>query len=268
VSGASDLSDGPVGRDKLTPLKTRFDIAYSEPDGFPLHLDLFHPDGETARPCVVCIHGGGWVSGDKSGYHDVAAPLAEQGFAAVCVQYRLAPQHFFPAACEDVAAAVKFLRANAVELGIDGGRIASLGNSAGGHLAAFVGLKEKLQAVVAISGVGDLTAPAEYHTDIGIAFAVQFLGALPAEAPELYGEASPMRYVTKDAPPFLLVHGEVDDIVPIGQSELMFDALQANGTPVEFMRCPNEAHSFTYPAWSAIERRYTDFLKQTFAPEP
>jgi acetyl esterase/lipase len=238
-------------------------LAYSNPDGFPLYLDWFHPDGETVCPVVVCIYGGGWVSGDPSHMHDVAIPLARNGFAAACPEYRLAPQHPYPAACDDLAACVRFLREHADELKIDPKRIASLGNSAGGHLAAWVGLHEHLQAVVDICGVADMTGPEHYYTDIGVMFAEQFFGGPREKLPEAFREASPIFLIDQDAPPFLLVHGEADDIVPIVQSEIMLEALRRNGTPAELIRCPGEGHSFTYPAWVRIESKFMSFLKES-----
>lgn len=246
-------------------MTTKIGIPYSNPDGFPLTFDWFRPDGEAVRPCVICIFGGGWVSGDPTKMHDVAARLAQEGFAAACPDYRLAPQHLFPAACDDLSACVSFLKAHADELKIDPTKIAALGHSAGGHLAAWVGLKEHLQAVVDISGVADMMGPDDYYTEIGVALANQFFGGTRSEFPDRYRAADLTLMADAHAPPFLLIHGEDDDLVPIVQSKVMHDALCRNGTPVKFHRYPQEGHSFSYPAWEEIARQIVVFLKETLA---
>ena len=195
--------------------------------------------------------------------HEVAIPLARNGFAAACPEYRLAPMHTYPAACEDLAACVAFLRKNATDLKVRPDRMASLGNSAGGHLAACLGLQEHLQAVVDICGVSDMMGPDEYYTDFGVAFATQFFGAPREEIPDAYRKASPVLMIDENSPPFLLIHGEADDVVPIVQSEVMLKALQQKGIPAQLQRYPGEGHSFTYPAWTRIESQFIAFLKET-----
>jgi len=229
----------------------------------PLLVDIFEPDRRSEpRPTVLCIHGGGWVSGDKSYMHDVAAPLADLGLVAVCPQYRFAPVHRFPAAIQDVQACVAFLREHAVEFGIDPARMASLGNSSGGHLAAMAGLTCGLQAVVDICGISDMVNAEGPQYSIGAAFVFEFMGATPDQAKEQYEEASPITFVSPNSPPFLIIHGEADDIVPIEQSVMLRDALAKNGVDAEYHTFPNEGHSYSYPAWTQIEALFTDFLKR------
>lgn len=226
--------------------------------------DVFEPsERHSSRPAVICIHGGGWVSGDRSYMHDVASPLADQGFVAVCPQYRFAPAHRFPAAVKDIQACVAFLRGHAEEFGVDPSRIASLGNSSGGHLAAMAGLTCGLQAVVDICGISDLVHAQGPQYAIGAAFVFEFMGHAPSDKPDFYAEASPITFVSPHSPPFLIIHGDQDDIVPIEQSIKLRDTLAASGVPVEYHAMDGEGHSFSYAAWSRIEALYTDFLKRT-----
>jgi acetyl esterase/lipase len=194
--------------------------------------------------------------------HDVAIPLAEMGMAAVCPQYRLAPTHRYPAAIDDISACVEFLRRSAGEYRLDANRIATLGNSSGGHLAAMAGLRCNLQGVVDISGVSDLTDPEHDHYEIGAAFVFEFMGTMPSDAPDDYRQASPITHIVSSSPPFLVIHGEADDIVPIDQSVKLVECLRENHVDVEYHTFPGEAHSFTYPAWRQIETMYIAFLKR------
>src|SRR5437588_145823 len=117
------------------------DLEYANPDNQYLQVNLARPkSGETKRPAVVCIHGGGFRAGDRKRWDGACKKLAERGYVAMTVTYRLAPKYQFPAAVNDVKAAVRWLRANAEKYQVDPDRIAALGDSAGGHLAQFLGV--------------------------------------------------------------------------------------------------------------------------------
>src|SRR2546421_8914005 len=117
------------------------DVEYANPDGQHLQLDLARPKmGPGPFPAIICIHGGGFRAGTRQGYDSLCIKLAEQGYVAVTVSYRLAPKYPFPAAIHDVKAAVRWLRANAKKYAIDPDRIGVTGGSAGGHLAQFLGV--------------------------------------------------------------------------------------------------------------------------------
>jgi acetyl esterase/lipase len=116
-------------------------IEFSNPDGQHLQLDLARPKtGDGPFPAIVCIHGGGFRAGSRQGYDGLCLRLAQQGYVAVTVSYRLAPKYEFPAAIHDVKAAVRWLRGNAKECKVDPARISVTGGSAGGHLAQFLGV--------------------------------------------------------------------------------------------------------------------------------
>lgn len=127
-------------------VEMRADLVYASPGGRDLHLDLFLPRSEDGlAPAVVYLHGGGWRSGNKRQFWRQAAHMATRGFVGVSVEYRLSGEAKFPAPVEDAKAAVRWLRANASELGIDTNRIGAAGGSAGGHLAAMLGTTSGVQ---------------------------------------------------------------------------------------------------------------------------
>ena len=228
------------------------DITYCTVDGFELKMDVYYPSESNGRfPVTMYVHGGGWSSGDKAqGAGAIEIPaLQKAGFLVVSVNYRLAPEYVFPAMLEDVKCAVRSLRAHADEYNLDPNRIGVWGGSAGGHLVALLGTSDesagfdvgeyleyssRVQAVVDMFGPADLT--------------VQFNGGYES-ARRVFGDfdpalASPVTYVTADDPPFLMLHGEQDKLVPIEQSEILLAALQAAGVPAELVPVVNAGHSF------------------------
>jgi acetyl esterase/lipase len=239
---------------------------YARPSGLPLAYDLIRPD-TGVPPLVIFVHGGGWISGDRSMYRDEAVWLAEQGYACALIDYRLAPLHPYPAAVHDVSTFMQYARREHEELQIDPNRVVAFGNSAGGHLASMLGVlgPERANAVVAISGIADLTNPEDAHLPIAMAFLEQFMGCSYQGNEERWREASPITHVSPEAPPFLIMHGDLDDIVPLAQSERFRDALEGQGVPVSFHRLAGEGHSFTWEGWMRIRERYTGFLSELFA---
>jgi acetyl esterase/lipase len=239
---------------------------YGIAGGHKLHYDLFRPQGDATLPLVVCVHGGGWISGDKCDMHELARILVKNGFATACVQYRLAPLHPFPAPVEDVRAFVRHAREHAGPLGIDPGRIASLGISAGGHLAQMIGVgpdESRVNAVVNICGISDVTDPRAKHYPISWSFLDQFMGGLPFEGnEEAFRAASPVHQVDEGAAPALLIHGEDDDIVPVEQSRTLADALRQRNVPVRLEVFPGEGHGFSLDAWPRIEALSLEFLAE------
>ena len=258
-------------------------LTYAIAPGFrPLRMDVHVPDagpGASARPPVVLwIHGGAWLYGDSRLPPAVWPPgslfqtIVDAGFAVAAIDYRHAVEAPFPAQLDDAKAAIRYLRRFADDLGIDASRMVAWGESAGGHLAALVGLtggqpewagEEGVQGgdttvlgVVDWYGVHDgermpggglpadpAVTPAEHVRILSRAPYRTLVDGSPlgADAPRL---GSPVAHVHPDAPPFLLVHGDADGTVPIAQSELFADALAAAGVPVEFRRVPGADHVF------------------------
>lgn len=251
---------------------------YAAPAGFPLRYDLFRPSGVETAPLVVCIHGGGWISGATSDMYDVAQELTRHGFAAASPEYRLAPLHPYPAAVEDVQEFVRFSRANHKEMGIDPDRIASFGISAGGHLALMLGMtnpnapdswsreaRSQVNAVIDICGITDLTKPYESHHEIAHSFLFQFMNEPYEGNEQRYREASPLYHVSPDDPPTMVVHGDEDDVVRVEQSDRLVDALRAAGVDVVYHRLPRERHAFSIESYQKILTWTVEFLKDKLA---
>jgi acetyl esterase/lipase len=256
------------------------DEVYSSPAGVALHFDLLAPESSHPLPLVVCIHGGGWISGDKGDMDDIVSLFASNGYAAAAIDYRLAPLYPFPAPVLDSLNFVRYARANAAELNIDPNRIASFGNSAGGHLASMLGVLDRLaphedesmtsgrvQAVVDLCGISDVNDPQVQHNPIAWSFLEHLMEVQYAGNEDRFKAASPVSHVDKHSAPFLIIHGEEDDVVPIDQSERMAAALRGHSVPVEFIRMTGEGHAFTYEAWPFLAQAALDFLGKTLAPE-
>jgi acetyl esterase/lipase len=227
----------------------------------PLELDLWLPPaGASPPPVVVFLHGGGWRLGSRHSAGPAfkgADPgpfeqFAQAGIAVASIDYRLSGEATWPAQLHDAKAAVRWLRRRSADLGIDPARVAAWGESAGGHLAellgltiddqslegevGIVGLSSSVAAVAAWYGPSDIAAVA---TDLGtdpldsITREALLLGAAAATIPEVAAQASPISHVTPGAPPFLLLHGGADRLVPGVQSQRLHDALAAAGVSVE-----------------------------------
>jgi acetyl esterase/lipase len=218
----------------------------------PLELDLYLPPADGPAPVVVFLHGGGWRVGSRHSAGPAyrgADPtpfeqLAQAGIAVASADYRLSGEALWPAQLHDAKAAVRWLRHRADELGIDPDRIASWGESAGGHLAELLGLTPDdpaLEGEVGVTGPSSrVTAVAAWYapsdvaavaTDLGTDPAdastreALLLGAAPSTVPELAAQASPISHVSPTAPPFLLLHGRADRLIPCPQSERLAERL-------------------------------------------
>lgn len=257
----------------MPPLVEKPDVTFFRIDGESLQLDFVAPRGGGPYPCVVCLHGGAWKLGSRKGLagkpefgidfgpgtKSLIERLAFAGYAAVSVDYRLAPKHKFPAQIVDVKTAIRYLRANARVYNIDPKRIAVLGLSAGGHLAALVattpGLKEfagdefpnesdDVACVVNYFGPADLTLYCD-TPGIELAFLKPLFGGVAPQCTPQFRKASPVEHVTKDAPPFLHFHGTADFVVPIIHTERLHAKLKEEGVQSEFVRVKGKGHGWT-----------------------
>jgi acetyl esterase/lipase len=234
-------------------------IAYCAPGGKPQTLDLYEPAGPGAHPVAVYIHGGGWRTG-SSALHGLFAALARdltaRGVAVASINYRLSARQRWPAPIVDSKCSIRFLRAHAAQYRLDPARIAAYGDSAGGHLASLVGLLPKYSRFdrgawgdqsSAVSAVADLYGPTDLATMTpttrGARKAVlqEFGEPVGTRGPVLTG-ASPVSYVSAKAPPFLIVHGTADSLVPISQSTGLASRLRAAGVPVQLMIVAGAGH--------------------------
>ena len=257
------------------------DVEYAKVGGLALQLDLYiHADTRTPAPVVLYFHGGGWRNGNKSNCL-AGIPLAVKGYVVASVNYRLSQQAIFPAAIEDCKGAVRFLRANAAKYGVDPAHVAVMGDSAGGHLAALLGTSggskelegatggnleqsSRVQAVVDYYGPIDFIAILSQKSDIKRgepgAPEVQLLGGRTLERKDLAIQASPLTYVTKDDPPFLIVHGEKDPRVPREQPQALLEALQAAGVEARLHLVKNAKHGFNAAERNSVIPILTEFL--------
>jgi len=233
------------------------DLTYCTVDGIPLPMDLYFPAQEARRPVLIYLHGGSFTSGDKrkgSGVIDIPAMTA-RGYAVAAVNYRLMPEHSFPAQVIDAKCAVRFLRAHAAEYNLLTEKIGVWGGSAGGHLAAMMGLTNndaayeagtyltevsRVDAVVDMFGPTDLTRPMDWFQRWILRRA---FGTDTPQDKRLI-EASPVRYVTLEAPPFLLLYGQQDAAVPSEQGQLLYQELQDAGADAELVIVENGNHNF------------------------
>ncbi len=240
----------------------RTNIEYARAGGKPLLLDLYLPAGHIASgsklPVILSIHGGGWSGGSKD-----ASPGLEftrRGYAVASVSYRLTGEAEFPAQIEDCKAALRWLRANAGRFGLDPGRVAAWGASAGGHLAALLGTSgeelSKVQAVVDYFGPIDVVA---WHRDRGDSSSNLVRGPF-AETAERLRAANPLTFLKPGAPPFLIAQGAEDPLVPPSQSELLYHALRQAGVRAEFHLVPGAGHSVRQ---MNLDDRVDEFLRES-----
>jgi acetyl esterase/lipase len=266
------------------------DVPYGEADGHPLLLDVLHPEPRPAEPApvLVWIHGGGWEAGDKGDDFGTALlpVLVAAGFVAVSINYRLSDQARFPAQIHDAKAAIRWLRANAGELGIDPDRIGVWGHSAGGHLAALLGASgglpalegqsgspghsSRVQAAMPISAPSDFLAipPGWHHVEPRRATS-KLVGGPLEQRRAVVRLANPIAHIGGDTPPFLIVHGEDDDVVPVEHAQLLHDALTRSGSESTLVRLPRADHVLAAPAlgmttadaWTDVGRRALTFFR-------
>ncbi|HEX9014819.1 MAG TPA: alpha/beta hydrolase [Chloroflexota bacterium] len=245
------------------------DITYCAPGTAAQKMDVYtsaQPRPGTS-PVVLYIHGGAWSQGDKATAVYLAAlsgRLVEDGYVVASMNYRLAPQYRWPAQIEDAKCAVRFLRANAHRFAIDPDAIGVVGVSAGGHLAALLGTTDpgagmegnggnptessRVQAVVDISGPSDLSLPEFSSSQARVA--AQVFGATSPQDPVLK-EASPVNHASKGDPPFLIFHGEKDNLVPVHQAEELNDRLRSAGVDSTLIVVRNATHTLS-PAGGAM----------------
>ena len=250
-----------VSNASLAMEPTYRDIEYARLNQRSLKLDIFVPqlndttelNDALATPLVVWIHGGGWRSGDKD-----SVPVThwvQQGFAIASVDYRLSPEASFPAQIHDIKAAIRFLRAHAADYHFNPQQFIVAGSSAGGHLAALVGVtsgveeleglvgqslstKSEVQAIVSFFGASNLLSILSQSTEHGLKVRVPalqlLLGGQPIERTDLARLASPVTHVDASDPPLWLCHGDADPQMPIEQSQELWIAYQRHSIPVEF----------------------------------
>ena len=244
------------------PFRKLTDIPYAKVDGHILLLDLYLPsDRIRPAPLVVFVHGGAWRSGSKQ--RMPLTGLVRNGLAVASVDYRLSPVARFPAQIHDLKAAIRFLRAKRQDYGYNARRVAIAGTSAGGHLAALVGVTnghERLEgrvgehldessdvhAIVSFFGAGNLLTILPQSTPLGLRVRIPalqlLLGAQPEDRPELAALASPLFHVDKTDPALLLLHGDQDSQMPINQAHELHGKYKKHDLPVQFVVVHGAGH--------------------------
>ncbi len=235
-------------------------IEYSNPDDTHLQLNLARPKtGDGPFPTVLCIHGGGFRAGKRESYDVLCVKLAERGYVAATMTYRLAPKHKFPAAVHDTKAAVRWLRANAAKYKINPNKLGTTGGSAGGHLAQFLGVtanvpqfegtggdanqSSSVTCVVNVYGPSDFTKSYGKSVDAHEVLPLWFGGDLSTHKP-LHIQASPLYWVTPNAAPTLCIHGTEDKYVAHEQAVWLIDKLKAATGEAELLTLEGAGHGF------------------------
>lgn len=263
-------------------IETRKDVEYGRAGEERLLLDVRVPDGAGPLPVAILVHGGGWSGGDKGGSNhpgdgaDISpwfAPLSNAGYVSFSINYRLAPRHRWPACAEDLATAIRWVKAHASEYKADAGRIVLFGHSAGGHLVTYAATSTepavRVQAVVGFAPVTDLEADSDRRG--GLSQSLQNLFGLPKEitpdARAILREWSPINRVHAGMPPILIVHGDADRTVPLHMSVDFITRLHAAGVPCELLTRKGVPHSLV--AGDGIEMSYQapmiEWLRRTLA---
>ena len=243
-------------------------------------LDLYLPAKDDGpRPLIVWIHGGAWLGGSKEVCP--AVPFVQQGYAVASINYRLSQHAVFPAQIEDCKAAIRWLRAHAKEFHLDPDRIGVWGGSAGGHLVALLGTagdvkdlegkggnldqSSRVQCVVDFFGPTDFLQMRGQHDNPKAPEAL-LIGGPVQENRQKAARANPITYVTRDDPPFLIMHGEADRTVPVNQSELLDAALKKAGVESTFIRIPGAGHGG--PGFQTPEnrKRIAEFFDKHLKP--
>lgn len=262
------------------------DVAFAQVDAWyghtrrDLKMDIIYPeDSQRKYPCIVWICGGAWLTMDKSGHLAYLAQLARKGFAVASVEYRTSNEAKYPTQIQDVKAAVRYLKAHAARYNIDEDRFGVMGESAGGYLSAMTALTEDLSFEV-----GDYldcsskvqAACVWYPVTNALGFEYKsaeeaagtpesmFLGKNIVRHREESYRNSPVYFVTKDAPPFLIIHGTADTTVPFSQGEELHDRLEEAGCDVSLLAIEGAGHAdirfFQKEIWDEIIKFFIEKL--------
>jgi len=239
----------------------RPDIEYANVDGESLKLDASIPDGKGPFPVAILIHGGGWGRGDKANVHvPPTEPLTRANFTWFSIDYRLAPAHHWPACIDDVRTAIRWVKAHAAEFNGDPRRIALVGYSAGGHLAAYAAVTAdddtRVQAVVICAGPTDLVADCERRGGVSPSLQALFHRdvKIDDDVRTILRDASPIAQAKSNSPSCLLIHGTVDISVLYPQSVAYQKRMRELNVPCELITIPGGSHDIK--RWNTLEPGY------------
>ena len=256
---------GQRGSQPTLPKGTQIhrDLSYATNGHAQQKLDLYIPKTDKRVPLIIFVHGGAFNRGDKGG--ESPAPFLADGYAFASLNYRLSQDAIFPAQIEDCKAAVRWLRSHAAEYKLDPDRFGAWGTSAGGHLVAMLGttgdirdfdVGENLEYPSRVQAVADWFGPTDFlqmdahRLPDGVAHnppgspESRLIGGAIQQNKEKAARANPITYITSGDPPFLIAHGDADQLVPHHQSELLEAALKKAGVPVTFYTVKGGGHGF------------------------
>ena len=258
------------------------DVEFGKGGDRALKLHLVRPKSlpKEPMPVVVYIYGGAWRAGSRDAGVRPLTRLAQKGYFGASIEYRLSQEATFPAQIEDCKCAIRFLRAKSKDYGIDPQRIGVWGPSAGGHLAALVGTSGDVKELEGTGGWPDQSSrvqaavdwfgPTDFlkmgknkiEHDAPNSPESQLIGGPIQENKEKVAKANPLSYVSKDDPPFLIMHGDKDDLVPLSQSEMLLEALRKAGVDATLTVMKDQGHGFRGPDTEApVEAFFDKVLK-------
>jgi acetyl esterase/lipase len=256
-------------------LNIALDLVYNSVDSRELHLDAYYKKGKKAQPAVVLIHGGGWKSGDKSQMRVFAQEIATKGYSCFSIEYRLSTEAQFPAAIIDVKNAIKYIKSNATTFNVDPKKVAVLGCSSGGQMAALIGTTNNdlafespsknnenasVQAIIDIDGILAFKHPESEEGKV----ASLWLGGTYEENPEIWKQASALNHVSASTPPILFINSDMTRF-HAGRTD-MISKLNSYSIYSEVRNIPNSPHSFWFfDPWFQPMLKYTiEFLHTIF----
>ena len=262
-------------------IKEETNIVYGTGGGNPLELDLYSPDYLSGPvPGIIFIHGGGWRTGKRQDYKFYTTRFAKHGYVVATISYRLKEAGYFPNCVEDVKCAVRWMRANAEKLHVDPNRIAVIGGSAGGHLSMMAGyssdvpefegtggnpgVSSAVQAVIDLYGPVDFTvAETRDHPLL-----TGFMQGTYEQVPDKFVKASPITYLDPRDPPTLIIHGTIDSLVPVEQSDMLAEKMKAMGNMYWYDRIDGWPHAMDIanPVNQRVEKVAIAFLQEVFGP--
>jgi acetyl esterase/lipase len=280
---------GRSRRELLANVTQHRDLEYATANAKKLLLDIYVPKVQSTEthplPLIVWIHGGAWQAGSKN--NCPALRMTQQGYVVASISYRLSQEAIFPAQIEDCKAAIRWLRKHAAEYKIDPKRIGVWGSSAGGHLVALLGtsggvkdLEQEhghLDGSSRVQAVCDFFGPTDFlrmdedalpggpiqHNEKNSPES-KLIGGAIQENPEKVARANPITYISTDDPPFLIIHGDRDPLVPWQQSKYLHDALTESRLDASLHIIPGAGHGFG--ANREVEKLVDDFFARTLKP--
>jgi acetyl esterase len=251
------------------------DIEFANVDGVSLQMDAWVPDGDGPFPTAILVHGGGWNHGDKqTTFYPIFPPMTKAGFVWFTVNYRLVPKYTYPVEVDDVVLAIRYIEAHAKQFKVDLNRIAISGESAGGHIVALIAAPYaddlRVKAVVPFYPPADFVSLVEgpHRMERAVGPVMKFVGAteLNDEARKLLAAASPVTYIHKGMPPYLIIAGTGDDLVGFRQSQLLCDRMRDAGNSCEIYALQGAPHWLVnwenHPEWQGYKQKVVDWLRE------